>query len=113
MLLAFQMGLSLSMNPFVLSSALGYVTVLSFLRHTPRQIIFSGIAYIGSLWLTHLTVLLGGYDRFIFHPVINKIVLLIDIILAVLWAVLGWRHAKDWRGLKQSEKRKEAVSLPR
>lgn len=100
MFLAIQLGLSLSMNPFVLSSTLGYVTLLSYWRHTRRDLVFSGVIYIGTLWLTSFGVLLGGYDELIYHPVFEKSLSGVYVVLAVIWGVIGWFHLKAWRGLK-------------
>src|SRR6185503_12408365 len=108
MFLAIKLGLSLSMNPFMLSSTLVYVTLLSFWRHTRRELVFSGIIYIGILWLTYVTVLLGGHDDLIYHPVFEKLILVFYSLLAVFWGVIGWRHLKARR-----EQTRSSLNLPR
>ena len=103
MLLALFMGLKASINPFMLATVLIYVSLLSLLTHTRRQLIISGFFYVLSVWSVNFLVLVGSYDHLIYRSFFSVVISLVYSIIVILFIYTGWLHLHDWIHVKKHQ----------
>lgn len=97
MVAAIAFGINDSFNPYVLSMALCFLTLLAFRGSTLQHIALTGKCTISTVVLLTFFLSWRGNTPWLEHPVVNRVIYFLSPGAAVVLLVTGYLLLKQWR----------------
>jgi len=94
-------GLGDSVNPCNFATLLIFVTILSYIAHTPLRIIIFGGLFIAFAGGIQLLSVWGLLDQMLTQPIILDVIRIGYLLTAAVFLFLGIMHILDWWRYKQ------------
>jgi hypothetical protein len=108
---AVQLGIKDSITPYVLSALLVLNVFLYILRKRPLSISLICGAFISGYILVHALLTMGVYDRFLKIAIFQSVIRWSNLLLGIVFIVIGIVHLRDWWMLKKNKDADLNISL--